>query len=104
MRLFWGLCLTIGLTIGLASIAGGAAADTLGKVRDSGKLVIGHREASRPFSFINDDGQVAGYSIDLSPDWRARMGYTLRLSDEDAGLAKSNNFFVSINRSFDLLR
>ena len=65
MRLFWGLCRTIGLAIGLASIAGGAAADTLGKVRDSGKLVIGHREASRPFSFINDDGQVAGYSIDL---------------------------------------
>ncbi|MEM7223302.1 MAG: amino acid ABC transporter substrate-binding protein [Pseudomonadota bacterium] len=61
MRVLWGLS----LALGLASIAGGAAADTLGKVRDSGKLVIGHREASRPFSYVNDDGQVVGYSIDL---------------------------------------
>ena len=61
MRLFWGLCLSIALT----SAAGAAAADTLNKVRESGKLVIGHREASKPFSFINDSGQVVGYSIDL---------------------------------------
>lgn len=44
------------------------------------------------------------YTIDLTPDWQVRMGYTFRLRDEDAGLATSNNFFVSINRSFDLLR
>lgn len=45
-----------------------------------------------------------GYSIDLSPDWRAKMGYTLRLRDDKSGFATSNNIFVSISRSFDLLR
>jgi hypothetical protein len=44
------------------------------------------------------------YSIDLTPDWRARMGYTLRLRDEDADLAVSNNFFLTLSRSFNLLR
>jgi hypothetical protein len=43
------------------------------------------------------------YSIDLTPNWRARMGYILRLGD-DSGLATSNNLFIEINRSFDLLR
>ncbi len=56
----------------------------------------------------NDDRQLfvlsPGYSIDLSPDWRASMSYTLRLRDENAGLATSNNFFLTISRSFDLLR
>jgi hypothetical protein len=45
-----------------------------------------------------------GYSIDLSPDWRAQMGYTLRMRDEKSGFATSNNIFFSISRSFDLLR
>ena len=44
-----------------------------------------------------------GYSIDLTPDWRAQMGYTLRLRD-DNGFATSNNFFLAISRTFDLLR
>lgn len=45
-----------------------------------------------------------GYTIDLSPDWQARVGYTLRLRDEDAGFATSSNLFLTISRSFDLLR
>jgi hypothetical protein len=57
---------------------------------------------------INDDRQLfvlsPSYTIDLSPDWRAQMSYTLRLRDEDTEFATSHNFFVSIIRSFDLLR
>lgn len=66
------------------------------------------RQVSAGTSNDTDNSQLfvlsPSYTIDLSPDWQVRMGYTFRLRDEDAGLATSNNFFVSINRSFDLLR
>ena len=38
---------------------------TLKKIRDSGTLTIGYREASFPFSFIRQGGTPIGYSIDL---------------------------------------
>jgi glutamate/aspartate transport system substrate-binding protein len=40
-------------------------AGTLKKVRDSGTLTIGYREASFPFSYIRQGGTPIGYSIDL---------------------------------------
>ncbi len=52
-----------------AALASPVAADeltgTLKKIKSAGALVIGHREASRPFSFVDDKGEAAGYSIDL---------------------------------------
>jgi glutamate/aspartate transport system substrate-binding protein len=38
---------------------------TLKKVKDSGQIVIGHREASVPFAYIGPDGKPIGYSMDL---------------------------------------
>lgn len=38
---------------------------TLKKISDSGEVVIGYREASPPFSFVNSGGRPQGYSIDL---------------------------------------
>lgn len=38
---------------------------TLKKIKDNGEIVIGHRETSIPFSYINADGEPEGYSIDL---------------------------------------
>lgn len=38
---------------------------TLKKVRDSGIITLGIREASVPFSYLNAKGQPIGYSIDL---------------------------------------
>ncbi|HEY3554095.1 MAG TPA: amino acid ABC transporter substrate-binding protein [Casimicrobiaceae bacterium] len=42
-----------------------AAVDTLKRIRDSGTITIGVREASVPFSFIDAQKQPQGYSIDL---------------------------------------
>jgi glutamate/aspartate transport system substrate-binding protein len=39
--------------------------DTLKRIRDSGAITIGVREASLPFSFIDAQKQPQGYSIDL---------------------------------------
>jgi glutamate/aspartate transport system substrate-binding protein len=38
---------------------------TLKKIKDSGRIVIGHRESSIPFAYVNEQGKPEGYSIDL---------------------------------------
>ena len=50
-----------------ASIAGTAAAQdgTLKKVKDSGAITIGHRDASVPLSYYDDKQQPIGYAMDL---------------------------------------
>jgi glutamate/aspartate transport system substrate-binding protein len=55
---------------GVALLATGQAAaaefyGTLKKIRDAGVINVGHRESSVPFSYLNDQQQPEGYSIDL---------------------------------------
>lgn len=38
---------------------------TLKKIKDSGSITIGHRDASSPFSYYDDKQQVVGYAMDL---------------------------------------
>ena len=38
---------------------------TMQKVRDSGTITIGHRQASVPLSYVSPRGEPVGYSIDL---------------------------------------
>jgi glutamate/aspartate transport system substrate-binding protein len=38
---------------------------TLKKIKDSGSITIGHRDASLPFSYYDDKQQPIGYSMDL---------------------------------------
>jgi len=42
-----------------------AQADTLKKVKDSGSITVGHRDASIPFSYLDDKQAPIGYSMDL---------------------------------------
>jgi glutamate/aspartate transport system substrate-binding protein len=50
-------------------IASGAyaqnATDTLKNIKASGAVVIGHRDASIPFSYLDDKQQPIGYSMDI---------------------------------------
>ena len=39
---------------------------TLAKIKDSGVIVVGHRESSIPFSYYNEKQEVVGYSQDYS--------------------------------------
>jgi len=41
------------------------AVDTLERIRQTQTVVIGNREAARPFSFLDDQKQATGYSIEL---------------------------------------
>lgn len=38
---------------------------TLARIKATQTITLGHREQSRPFSFVGDDGKPAGYSVDL---------------------------------------
>jgi glutamate/aspartate transport system substrate-binding protein len=38
---------------------------TLKKIKDSGAIMLGHRESSVPFSYYDDDQKVVGYAMDL---------------------------------------
>src|SRR6478752_5436651 len=38
---------------------------TLKKIKDSGSITIGHRDASSPFSYYDDNQKVVGYAMDL---------------------------------------
>jgi len=50
-----------------AALAAPAAAQegTLKKIKESGSITIGHRDASVPFSYYDDKQQPVGYAIDL---------------------------------------
>lgn len=58
----------VGLLMSLCLASGVAAqtvTDTLKKIKDSGTVVIGHRDASIPFSYLDDKQQPIGYSMDI---------------------------------------
>src|SRR6202171_3097502 len=48
-----------------ASFQAGAQEGTLKKIKDSGSITIGHRDASIPFSYYDDKQQVVGYAVEL---------------------------------------
>src|SRR5436309_6669890 len=49
----------------LAGFEAAAQDGTLKKVKDSGSITIGHRDASIPFSYYDDRQQPIGYAVDL---------------------------------------
>ena len=49
----------------LAPAAATAQEGTLKKIKDTGTITIGHRDASLPFSYYDDRQQPIGYAIDL---------------------------------------
>ena len=62
---------TSSLTLALALLAFAAApalaqdSGTLKKIKDSGTITIGYRDASIPFSYLNDQQQPIGYAMDI---------------------------------------
>lgn len=51
------------LLAGLAALA--TAGPTLDRIRQSGKIVLGHRESSVPFSYLDGNKRPVGYAMDL---------------------------------------
>lgn len=66
MRLRWLMSGVMVVTLSLPVAA--LAADpggTLKKIKQQKTIVLGHRESSWPFSFVDEAGKPAGYSVDL---------------------------------------
>jgi glutamate/aspartate transport system substrate-binding protein len=59
--------LTLVAALAAAALAVPAIAQegTLKKIKDSGSITIGHRDASLPFSYYDDKQQPIGYAMDL---------------------------------------
>jgi glutamate/aspartate transport system substrate-binding protein len=58
---------------------------TLDKIKETGAIQLGHRETSRPFSFVGPDGQPVGYSVDLCLHVANALKQTLKLADLKIG-------------------
>src|SRR5258708_4745807 len=54
------LCIAVAATSAVAQESG-----TLKKIKDNGAIVLGVRDASIPFSFLDDNQNAVGYSVDL---------------------------------------
>jgi len=61
MKRFW--CVVLFLV--LPAVAGAQDSGTLKKIKDSGAITLGVRDASIPFSFLDDQQNAVGYSVDL---------------------------------------
>ena len=63
MRVF--LIVLLSLLLPAASAGAAELSGTLKKIKESGAITLGHREASYPLSYLDEAGQPVGYSIDL---------------------------------------
>jgi len=57
--------LFVALLLGLAVAGTASAQDTLKKIRDTGVVKVGHRDASVPFSYLDDKQRPIGYGVDI---------------------------------------
>lgn len=75
-RLVLALCAALPL-----SAVAQAPADTLTRIRDTRSITLGVREAARPFSYVNEQKQSVGYSVDLCLAAVEEIKRTLKLPD-----------------------
>jgi glutamate/aspartate transport system substrate-binding protein len=64
---------------------------TLKKIKDTGVINLGHREASVPFAYIGPDGKPIGYSMDLCYKIIDRIKGELNLPDLKVKLVPENS-------------
>jgi ABC-type amino acid transport substrate-binding protein len=58
-------CRAASIALGVFVCVGAAQAQTLKKIKDSGSITIAHREASVPFSYVDEQKRPLGYAIDI---------------------------------------
>ena len=97
--------LLVGLLAATALTGIAAAQDTLKKVRDSGSITIGHRDASLPFSYYDDKQQPIGYAMDLCMKIVAAVKTELKLPKLDVKyqlVTSANRIPLMANGTIDL--
>jgi polar amino acid transport system substrate-binding protein len=78
--------ITVAIRAGLTAIAalvvvsGAAEAqNTLDRIKERGKLVVGVKQDYRPWGFLDADGNIVGLEIDLAKDVAERLGTDIEL-------------------------
>lgn len=69
---------TLGLVLASGAFTQVQAADTLAKIKQSGKVVIGYRESSDPISYIVG-GKPMGYAVDICNSFANELKKELKL-------------------------
>src|SRR6266566_5832765 len=64
---FYSVVVALSLALTWAPSAGSAEGlgPTLQRIKDAGTITIGHREASVPFSYLDDSQKPIGFSVEL---------------------------------------
>jgi polar amino acid transport system substrate-binding protein len=68
------------LAAALAPLVPAHAAGTLDRVRQAGKLVLGYRADAQPFSYRDEAGKPAGYSVSICANVAERMKTDLAMT------------------------
>jgi ABC-type amino acid transport substrate-binding protein len=78
---------------------------TLQRIKQTGKIRIGYREAQPPMSALGKDGMPAGYAIDLCAEVVAETRKTLgvEVGVEYVAVTAENRFDALVDNSIDLL-
>lgn len=83
--MFKKLALAVTAVVAFANIQTVQAGDTgsfvLDRIQERGVVNMGHRESSVPFSYIGDDGEPQGYSIDICNMFVDEIRKTLKMPD-----------------------
>jgi len=66
------------LSLGVADVAL-AQVDTLGSIKQKGKIVVGVKADYKPFGYTDPSGKIVGLEIDLANDIAKRLGVTAEL-------------------------
>ena len=78
IRISLAIALVAGSLITTIDAAPASAATVLERIKAAGKVTLGYREGAAPFSYKNDQGQPAGYTIDVclavAEDLKAGLG------------------------------
>ncbi len=78
-RVRFGCLLIAVLATALQSVAPAHAESTLERVRQAGKLTLGYRMEAQPFSYRDEAGKPAGYSVAICTQVAERLKADLRL-------------------------
>jgi polar amino acid transport system substrate-binding protein len=65
LRIALALALAAGCVSAIIGAAPASASTVLDRIKAAGKIELGYREDAGPFSYKNDQGQAAGYSVEI---------------------------------------
>ena len=97
--------LTLVLTVGMLAAPAARAESTLDKVKASGSITLSYREASIPFSYLDDKAQPVGFGVDICDkvvDEIKRATGRADLKVQRQAVTSANRIPLLVNGTIDL--